>query len=101
MKTIAQQLNVKDFPFIIEDKDGNVIYWENSSGFWRKREYDSNGKPIYKENSDGFWERYEYDSNGKLIHCEDSILSLNKRPKSCNGETVVKIDGKKYKLTEI
>ena len=33
MKTIAQQLNVKDFPFTIRDKNGNVIYIEYSTGF--------------------------------------------------------------------
>ena len=32
MKTIAQQLNVTDFPFIIKDKNGNEIYFENSYG---------------------------------------------------------------------
>jgi hypothetical protein len=34
MKTIAQQLNVKDFPFEIKDKNGNELYYENSNGFW-------------------------------------------------------------------
>jgi len=32
MKTIAQQLNVKDFPFCINDSNGNQIYFENSDG---------------------------------------------------------------------
>jgi hypothetical protein len=39
MKTIAQQLNVTDFPFEIKDKNGNVIYWENSNGHWFNSEY--------------------------------------------------------------
>lgn len=51
--TIAQQLKVTDFPFIIKDKDGNKIYWENSHGFWSKYEHDSKGKVIYRENSIG------------------------------------------------
>ena len=33
MKTIAQQLNVTEFPFTIKDKNGNVIYCENSDGY--------------------------------------------------------------------
>jgi hypothetical protein len=53
MKTIAQQLNIKEFPFIIRGSMGNVIYYENSKGFWYKREYDSNGNEIYYEDSDG------------------------------------------------
>ena len=56
--TIAQQLKIKDFPFVINDKNGNRIYFEYSDGFWRKREYDAHGKEIYYENSDGFIRDY-------------------------------------------
>jgi hypothetical protein len=42
-KTIAQQLNIKDFPFVIKDKSGNQIYFEDSDGYWDKCEYDSEG----------------------------------------------------------
>jgi hypothetical protein len=81
MKTIAQQLNITEFPFIIKDKNGREIYYEDSDGYWAKREYDSNGNLIYYENSDG--------------------TIIDNRPKStCNGK-VVEIDGKKYKLTEL
>jgi hypothetical protein len=51
--TIAQFLNIKDFPFNIHNKNGNGIYYENSSGYWIKWECDDNGKEIYYENSDG------------------------------------------------
>jgi hypothetical protein len=53
MKTIAQQLNVKDFPFEIRDKNNNQIYFEGSKGNWDKQEYDSNNNPIYYEDSSG------------------------------------------------
>ncbi len=80
-KTIAQQLNVKDFPFTIENKKGNKLYFEDSYGYWSKSEYDSNGNEIYYENSNG--------------------EGIDNRPKgNCNGK-VVEIDGKKYKLTEL
>ena len=52
-KTIAQQLNVKEFPFEIKDKKGNIIYYEISNGYWSKREYDQNGNTIYYEDSEG------------------------------------------------
>ena len=55
MQTIAQQLNVTEFPFMIKDKNGNLIYHEDSTGFWAKREFDSNGNEIYYEASDGIW----------------------------------------------
>jgi uncharacterized membrane protein len=53
MKTIAQQLKIKKFPFEIKDSSGKEIYYENSDGFWSKSEYDSHGNRIYFENSDG------------------------------------------------
>jgi len=58
--TIAQQLNIKEFPFIIKDDDGQEIYFEWSDGFWHKWEWDG-GKEIYRENSDGFWVKREWD----------------------------------------
>jgi hypothetical protein len=53
MKTIAQQLGIKDFPFEIKDDDGNVLYFEDSDGYCCKQQYDSNGDEIYFEDSDG------------------------------------------------
>ena len=102
MKTIAQQLNVKDFPFEINDKNGNPIYFEHSNGYWRKREFDSNGNQIYWGDSTGYWKKSEYDSNGNKIYYENSNGYVEDyRPKpSCEGK-IVEIDGKKYKLTEV
>ena len=100
MKTIAQQLNIKDFPFKIKDKNGNCIYLENSVG-WCKSEYDSNGNETYCEDSNGGWWKREYDSNGNIRYWENSDgLIKDERPKGCEGK-VVEIDGKKYKLTEL
>jgi len=53
MKTIAQQLNVTEFPFEILDKNGGVIYSEDSSGSWSKFEHNEKGDVIYYEDSDG------------------------------------------------
>lgn len=72
MKTIAEQLNVKEFPFTIRDSRGNAIYYENSNGYWYKREYDSKGNRIYFEDSIGFWEKTEYDSKGNQIYVRSS-----------------------------
>ena len=49
MKTIAQQLNIKSFPFEIKDTNGKQVYHENSNGFWTKRESDANGNNIYQQ----------------------------------------------------
>jgi hypothetical protein len=71
-KTIAQQLNIKDFPFRIKDKNGKLLYFENSYNFWYKREYDENGDERYCENSNGYWYKCEYYENGNVRYYEDS-----------------------------
>ena len=76
MKTIAEQLNIKDFPFRIKDKQGNVLYQEDSNRYWSKMEYDSVGNRIYYE-----------DSIGNII---------DNRPK----DDVITIEGIKYKRIE-
>jgi len=88
--TIAQQLKIKDFPFIIKNKQGKKIYWENSIGFWIKSEYDSKGKEIYWENSDGDWSKREYDSNNKEIYWENSDGNIeDNRPKPVEVELTI------------
>jgi len=66
-QTIAQFLNIVDFPFEIVDKNGKVIYYEDSEAYWLKYEYDSDGNQIYYENSEGYWFKYIYDSKGNKI----------------------------------
>ena len=56
MKTIAQQLNVKEFPFRIKDSKDNEIYFEISDGYWAKKEFDLKGDIIYFEDSKGYIE---------------------------------------------
>jgi hypothetical protein len=71
-QTIAQFLNVKDFPFEIKDKKGKRIYYEDSKGFWSKHEYDDKGNEIYREYSKGFWSKHEYNDAGNVIYFENS-----------------------------
>ena len=82
-QTIAQQIKW-DFKtnglLVIKDNSGNLIYWENSNGYWVKYEYDSQGDQIYCEDSDG--------------------LIKDSRPKSCENK-VVEIDGEKFKLVKV
>ena len=70
--TIAQQLKIKKFPFEIKDSQGNRVYWENSDGYWVKREYDGHGNRVYLENSEGYWSKREYDDQGNMVYLEDS-----------------------------
>ena len=81
-QTIAQFLNVKDFPFVIKDKNYKVIYSEDSDGYWIKRKYDDKGHLIYNENSDGYWCKREYDDQDNTIYYENSHRKIiDNRPK--------------------
>ena len=70
--TIAKQLNIKVFPFIIKDDAGNQIYYEERDGKWRKYEYDNNRNIIYYEDSSGYWIKKEWGDFGKEIYFENS-----------------------------
>ena len=94
MKTIAEQLNIKEFPFEIKDKQGNLLYFEDSDGYWGMWEYDSEGNKIWHENSAGYWYKWKYDSEGNEIYHENSRGEIiDNRPK----DDVITIDGIKYK----
>ena len=100
-KTIAQQLNVTEFPFEIKDKSGKQIYWEDSNGYWSKSEYDEYSNEIYLETNTGYWSKSEYDEYSNEIYFENSNGTIrDRRPKGCNGK-IVEIDGKQYKLKQI
>ena len=84
MKTIAEQLNVKEFPFRIKDSKGRIIYFEESDKRWAKYEHDSEGNVIYFETSSGYWSKREYDASNKEIYYETSEgFRLDNRPKPC------------------
>jgi hypothetical protein len=71
-KTIAQQLGITEFPFIIKNKDGNRLYYEISDNTWVRREYDSDNNETYFEDCEGYWIRREFDSEGNQIYYQDS-----------------------------
>ena len=71
-KTIAEQLNVTEFPFVIKDKAGLPIYCEHSDNTWWRSEYDSNGNEKFLLTSEGYSARWEYDSNGNQVYYENS-----------------------------
>ena len=70
--TIAQQLKVTKFPFRIKDDTGKEIYYELSTGFWSKYEYDDKGNPICYKTSNGEWAKREFDDKGNIIYFENS-----------------------------
>jgi len=80
-------------------KKGNIIYFENDSGFWAKREYDEKGNMIYYENSNGFWKKREYDEKGNVIYYENNIgILIDERIKELTIEQIEKLLGYKIKI---
>jgi hypothetical protein len=96
MKTIAQQLNITDFPFEIKDKNNNQIYIEYSNGYWCKREFDSNNNEIYYETSNGFWVKREFDSNNNKIYYENPDGFWEKREFDKNNNEIYYEDSSGY-----
>ena len=86
--TIAKQLGITKFPFVIKNDAGNVIYREESSGRWVKREYGSSGFVIYSERSDGSWSKREWDGNGNRIYFENRDGYWEKREFNDNGNQI-------------
>ena len=84
------------------DSKGNETYFKDSSGYWLKSEYDTKGNETYCENSEGYWCHYQYDTKGNMTCFEDSdgIKRVTPKSQSCVGK-VIEVDGKKYKLTEL
>jgi len=90
------------FPIKINDAKGDGTYYEGSTGYWYKHEYDSNGNETYYENSTGYWSRCEYDADGNVTYYKNVNGGKRGTPRSqsCAGK-VIEVDGKKYKLTEL
>jgi len=92
--TIAQQLNVKQFPASIKNEAGQEIYNEDAIGNWVKREYDELGNTTYYEirnttyyeNESGYWLRRTYDEKGNMLRYEDSSGYWSKREYNADGE---------------
>ena len=68
---ITDKTNV-EFPIIIKDKKGNIIYWETPKGHWFEQTHDDNGKCLTYNNSDGYWAVYTHDDNGKRLTFKNS-----------------------------
>ena len=92
MKTIAELLNIKDFPFIIKDKNDNVIYNENAMYDWEKAEYNSAGQKTYSEDSEGTWAVNKYNEAGQKTYFENSdgdwvVIKYNKAGEKVSSES--------------
>jgi len=74
--------------FEVYDENDNLIYFENSDGYWIKNVYDERHNVIYYENSDGDWAKSEYDERNNQTHYEDSFGNIVDR---CNSWIINRI----------
>jgi YD repeat-containing protein len=68
--TIAQQLNITEFPFEIKTNAGLPVYTEGQDGRWYRFKYNANGDITRYETSTGYWYTWEYDADGDIIYRE-------------------------------
>lgn len=81
------------------DEKDNIIYFEGSDGCWSKSEYNSKNKIVYYENSDGYWFQKEYDEKGNEIYFEDSLGDvIDNRIKELTINEIEKLLGYKIKI---
>ena len=75
------------YPIELKDEDGNIVYRQNSKGYWIKSEY-TKGELTYWKSSDGYWEKYEY-TNGKRTYFENSHGAKWGTPKSNKKQAIL------------
>jgi hypothetical protein len=68
IKILKERKNITIYS--VHSSTGLEFYYEDTTGYWSKKEYDSNGNNIYYINHRGEWSKSEYDENGKRIHYE-------------------------------
>lgn len=74
-KTLAKEAN-HDFTngtFKIADANDNIIYHENSKGFWIETEFNENNKEISYKDSNGYYIKNEYDEVTRVHNIASNI----------------------------
>jgi hypothetical protein len=99
----VEKMQVKDlfrevkYPIELFDKNGNQIYYEDSCGYWVKKEYDDFCRMIYYKDSIGYYEILEYDENNVRVFVKTpSGIVFDNRPKP---NKVITINGIDIELT--
>ncbi|MFA5749589.1 MAG: hypothetical protein WC927_05860 [Bacilli bacterium] len=85
--------------FEVYNEKDNVIYFEDSNGYWSKWEYDEKDHRICYEDSNSYWEKSEYDEKGNMIYYENSNGKIiDERVKELTIEEIEKLLGYKIKI---
>ena len=76
MKSIAEYLKIKIFPFVIKNEKSEIIYKETELNVWVRYEYDDNGQITCREDSEFNVEKSTYCSRGLLKTKEGIVYGL-------------------------
>ena len=68
---LTDRTNV-EFPIVIKDKKGNIIYKQNEDGFCWESTYDDNKNQLTCKNSEGYWTESTYDNNNNKLNFKAS-----------------------------
>ena len=74
-----------EYPIKLTDENDNVVYYEDSNGFWFRNVYNDFNRITFHEDSNYYWAKAEYDTVGNQIYheCSDGLirmtLKLNKK----------------------
>ena len=83
------------------DANGIVCYYEDSEGWWSKRQFDADGNVCYYEDSDGWWNKREYDADGNRIYYETSYGTFEDKRPCADKVFIDEQTGKKFKMMEV
>ena len=61
-----------EFPIIIRDKKGNIIYLQYKDDIWEEYTYDEKGNILTYKDSSGNWYEYTYNNKGKQLTSKTS-----------------------------
>lgn len=55
------------------DEYGNLIFYQNSNGWWWRKEFDDRGNCLYHADASGWWVRNTYNENNEKIGYENYL----------------------------
>lgn len=75
IKNGIYELKVDNSFVEITNKNGDVVYFETSDGFWYRKELDKKGNVVFRKDSNGKLLVREFDEDNKVIYCatEDGV----------------------------